>query len=210
MPETTFTPRLHAAIETAAVDIERHLGRRFPAFADDIAQEARLAGLAAAHRFDEEMGTSAEAYMYRVMVLSVAPLIQRWLSVTSISRRMARLGLAGTAQRAGEPQEGDAWVLPYQETLEARREQLGRLVALRVRWRREVDAAVRGLDPQAVACGALSVGLDGERMTEGQIAQLLGIWRDDVQGAVRRFRRRLPTKTIRLEREVLAAEAAMP
>ena len=75
---------------------DRHFRHKFPAFAEDILQEAWTAALDAAPRYRRD-DPGARGYFYRVAVLHVAPQINRWLAVTSLSRHAARAG-EGTRQ----------------------------------------------------------------------------------------------------------------
>jgi len=203
----------HAPIGRAALAVTRHLARDFPAHRDDILQASWMTGLEMAANYRPSAGPP-EPYFYAGMLNATSTLVHRWLSATSISRAVARAGLAGRLQ-VRVPVEKSDGLAPSPEDAAIKAEELrearARAAAARVRWRREVERAARRLPPQVREVGFLAIGLEGSRMTVPQIVRETGLWREEVQAAATRFRRALAkTRAAELREAVEAAEAVLP
>ena len=166
--------------------VDRHFRHKFPAFAEDILQEAWTAALDAAPRYRRD-DPGARGYFYRVAVLHVAPQINRWLAVTSLSRHAARAG-EGLAQRRAEGGH-DATVQPAPDAWIPVREAQARVARLRVKWRRLVDRATSSMTDEERRVGLLYVGADGDPRTVVQIWRETGLGRERVRTIVAAFKR---------------------
>jgi len=204
----------HAPIERAAQAVTRHLGQHFPPhMRDDILQESLLVGLEMANYYKPSRGR-AEPYYYRGMVTAVGALVHKWLSATSISRAVAKAGLAGRLQIRVPAEKV---IFPVESPEDAALEVEGlpearlKAAAARVRWRREVERALRRLPNDARQVGALMVGLEGPAMDTTEIVKATGLWRDQVQRAALRVRHALSSSRAGVLWEALQeAEAVLP
>jgi DNA-directed RNA polymerase specialized sigma24 family protein len=168
--------------------VDRHFRNKFPAYAEDILQEAWTAALDAAPRYRRD-DPGARGYFYTVAVRHVAPMINQWIAVTSLPRHMAQAGEGATQYRAevvdetcGAPAP-DAWI-PV-------REAQVRVARLRVKWRRLVDRATASMTDEERHVGLLYVGADGDSRTTVQIWRETGLGRERVKTTVAAFKRLL-------------------
>jgi len=203
----------HAPIGRAALAVTRHLAPHFPSHREDILQASWVTGLEMAANYRPSEGPP-EPYFYGGMLKATSTLVHKWLSTTSISRAVARAGLAGRLQVC-VPAENSGGMAPSPEDAaikaEALREARDRAAAARVRWRREVERAARHLPSKIRAVGFMAAGLDGPRMTVPEIVRETGLWREEVLAAMTRFRRALAkTRAAELREAVEAAEAVLP
>lgn len=200
-----------AAIARQISAVNNHLGRRFPVFADDIRQEAWAAALTAAPRYDPGH-PGASGHFYRVAVLAVAPMIRRWLSPATMGTYSARRGTVVPRIDMDDLSSLLASPGPRPDAGLALEEAQVQLTALRVRWRRAVEAATRHLPEDVRAAGALAWGLDGPRRSANTISVELGMWLEDVAAALVRWkaalRRARPMAA--LEKQIAEIENSLP
>ena len=210
--QTQIDPETVQAIDRQVTAFTNRYGKRFPALAKDIRQEAWATCLETAHRYDPQH-PGARGFFYLCAHRHVLKKITKWRCLVSLSNEAARHGIKAVEECGIDSDRDIAWVdnnptlvapEPDPETIAIQR---AKLRTLRTRWRCTVEAATSGLTAEEQRIGALAHGLDGEPRSTAWVARTTGIWRDEVEQMIRTYRKAMRRPgVVRMEREIAALE----